>query len=234
MKVSINTLSWSNNNVEVVNNHKMVMDHFHIPVNYTEENINHGMWIDRTLNTVDADIFVFMDSDCVPLSRVALDESIDYCKRGYLIGNAQVTNCISAKHDLFCAPSFFVISKEMYFALGKPSAVNNNDRRTDIAQEFTRKAVEQERRIKMHYPTSFQGVPQGGIWRLSGYGYYGIGTVYDNKFYHLYQTRFAKNVGLFVDTCNHIVSGNIDGINRQYDCKSEWAGVLPIEDDYGY
>jgi hypothetical protein len=124
-----------------------------------------------------------------------------------------------------------VISKQYYEAIGKPNTVNNH--RSDVAQELTRAAVEHEKRIKMYFPTSFQGIPRGGIWRLGGYGYYGIGTIYDNKMYHLYQTRFAKNVDMFVETCNHILTGNLDQINRQYDSRSEWMGKLPIEDEYG-
>jgi len=231
MKVTVHTLKWTDNNPLILENHKKVLDHFQIPVNYTEENIHHGLWMDRVLNTFDSDIFVFMDSDCVPLTREAVDEAINHCANGYLVGNAQVTNCIKAKHDLFCAPSFVVISKQYYEEIGKPSAVNNH--RSDVAQELTRGAVEKEKRIKMYFPTSFQGIPRGGIWRLGGYGYYGIGTVYDNKMYHLYQTRFVKNVDLFVETCGHILNGKLDQIDRQYDSRAEWMGKLPIEDEYG-
>jgi hypothetical protein len=232
MKVTVHSLRWTDNNPRVIEYQKKVMDHFGIQLNVTEENIQHGKWIDRTLQTVDSDIFVFMDSDCVPLKLEAVTESIEFCKKGYLVGNAQVTNCIKAKHDIFCAPSFLVISKDFYNSIGKPSAVNNH--RSDIAQEFTRAAVEKEKRLKMYFPTSFQSAPAGGIWRLSGYGYYGIGTIYDEKFYHLYQTRFKQNVDLFVETCEFILKGKLENINRRYDCKSELMGMFPIEDEYGH
>ena len=232
MKVTVHTLKWTDNNPLILENHKKVLDHFQIPVNYTEENIHHGLWMDRVLNTFDSDIFVFMDSDCVPLTREAVDEAINHCANGYLVGNAQVTNCIKAKHDLFCASSFVVISKQYYEEIGKPSAVNNH--RSDVAQELTRGAVEKEKRIKMYFPTSFQSVPAGGIWRLSGYGSYGIGTIFDEKMYHLFQGRFEKNVDLFINTCECVLRNDLKAINRQYDCRGEYAGILPIEDDYGY
>jgi len=232
MKITFNSLRWTDNNPRVIEYQKKVMDHFGVDLNITNVNILHGKWIDRTLQTSDSDIFIFMDSDCVPLTFEAITESIEYCKRGYLVGNAQVTNCIKAKHDIFCAPSFLVISKDFYNSIGRPSAVNNH--RSDMAQEFTRAAVEKEKRLKMHFPTSFQSVPAGGIWRLSGYGYYGIGTIYDEKFYHLYQTRFKQNVDLFVETCEFILKDKLENINRRYDCKSELMGVLPIEDEYGH
>ena len=232
MKVTIHTLFWDNTDPRVIEYSKKVMNHLDLPVNYTLENIHHGVWIDRVLQNTNSDITLFLDSDCVPLNRQAIDDVINYCSRGYLVGNAQVTNCIRAKHDLFCAPSMFAITKQMYEQLGKPSAVNN--RRSDVAQEITRAAVEQEKRIKMYFPDSFQGVPTGGIWRLSGYGYYGIGTVFDQKFYHLFQARFSQNVDKFVETCSLILKDKASEINKQYPSKGEYAGVLPIEDDYGY
>jgi len=232
VKVSINTLYWDNTDQNVIDYHKKVMKYFDLDVHYTQQNINHGLWIDSILTKGDADVFVFMDSDCIPLKREAIDEAIQYCANGYMVGNAQVTNCIRAKHDLFCAPSFLVISRPYYERIGKPSAVNN--KRSDVAQELTRAAVDAELRLKMNFPTSFQSVPAGGIWRLSGYGYYGIGTIFDDKIYHLFQTRFKQNVELFKDTAGCVLRGDLASINRRYDCRSEHAGTLQIEDDYGY
>lgn len=232
MKISINTLCWDNVNPIILDMQKKVMNRFEIPIEYTLNNIHHGAWIDQILNTKDADVYVFFDSDCIPLSREAFDESLNYCINGYLVGNVQVTNCIKAKHDFFCGPSFFMISRSYYERIGKPSAVNN--RRSDVAQELTRSAVDLELRLKMNFPKTFQGVPQGGIWRLSGYGYYGVGTVYDDKYYHLWQSRFKQNIELFQDTCECVLRGDLASIKRTYDCRSEYAGILPIEDDYGY
>lgn len=233
MKVSIHSLRWENNNPRIVKNQIKVLDHFGLRLNVTVQTIEHGKWIDQIMNTVNSDIYVFMDGDCVPLSYDAVIESIKFCENGYLVGNAQVTNCIKAKHDIYCAPSFLVISRDFYNSIGMPSATLNAVRRNDTAQEWTRSAIEREKRLKMWFPSTFQSIPQGGIWRLSGYGYYGIGTIYDNKTYHLFQTRYDKNVDLFEDTCNHIVNGRLDLINRQYDCRAEYANILPIEDDYG-
>jgi len=232
MKAQINCLYWDNTNPKIVEYHQKVMNHFGIPVVYTNKNIHHGAWIDQVMSTTNADITVFIDSDCIPLTPDAIMESVKQCADGYLVGNAQVTNCIKAKHDLFCAPSFLVVSKDYYNQIGAPSAINN--KRSDVAQEITRAAVEKEKRIKMYFPTSFQSVPAGGIWRLSGYGSYGIGTIFDEKMYHLFQARFQKNVDLFINTCECVLRNDLKAINRQYDCKGEYAGILPIEDDYGY
>jgi hypothetical protein len=234
MKVTIHSLQ-NKINPLVPEWQKKVFDHFGLHINILHaDGMIHGQFIDHILNTVDSDIYIFMDLDCVPLSYDAIIESVQYAANGYLVGNAQVVNCIKAKHDLYCAPSFLTISKDFYNQIGRPSAMNNNERRTDFAGEFSRRAVELEKRMRMWFPTTFQGVPSGGIWRLSGYGYYGVGTIYDNRTYHLFQTRFNRNVELFVDTCKHIIAGKPELINRQYDCKGEYMGVLPIEDEYGH
>ena len=232
MKIVVNTLYWKNNNPEIKEKHAQVMNKFDIPVNYTIENIHHGMWIDNILNSIDSDVYVFFDGDCIPLNREAFDEAVNHAIKGYLVGNAHVTNCIKAKHDLFCGAAFLVINKDYYQKIKKPSAVNNQ--RSDIAQEFTRQAVDLELRLKMNFPTSFQDIPSGGIWRLSGYGYYGIGTIYDEKIYHLWQSRFAKNVELFKHTCDCVLNNDLPSIKRPYNCRNEYAGIFPIEDDHGY
>jgi len=230
MKVTIHSLQ-NKINPLVPEWQKKVFDHFGLDINILHADMVHGQFIDYILNNVDSEIYIFMDLDCIPLSYDAIVESVDYAADGYLVGNAQVVNCIKAKHYFYCAPSFLTISKDFYNKIGKPSAMNNH--RSDMAGEFTRCADEREKRLKMWYPTTFQDVPSDGIWRLSSYGYYGIGTIYDNRSYHLFQTRFNKNIDLFVDTCKYVIDGKPELINRKYDCRSEYRGVLPINDEYG-
>lgn len=232
MNVGVYSLLWTNTNPKILESHKKVMSGFDIPVNYTIQNIQHGDWVNYIMSTQNVDVFLFVDVDCLILDRSVFDETIEYIKNGYMVGNAQVTNCIRAKHDLFCAPSYIGLSKDYYESIGKPDARNNH--RSDICQEFTRAAVDKEKRIKMYFPTTFQSVPSGGIWRLSSYGYYGVGTIFQNKTYHLFQSRFEKNVNLFEHTAECIVSGKLDNIERNYLSTDEHCGKLLIEDDYGF
>lgn len=231
MKISIHTLCWNNVNSKLIETHKKVMNHLGLVVNYTEGNYDHGSWMNYILNNIKSDIYFFVDIDCLIFDKSVIEESVSYITNEYLVGNAQVTNCIKAKHDLFCAPAFLGISKKYYESIGKPSAVNN--RRSDVAQEFTRTSVEKEKRLKMYFPTSFQSVPKGGIWRLSSYGYYGIGTIFDEKIYHLFQSRFDENFYLFEQTANCIIKNEIKNIDRKYPSKNEYLNILQIEDDYG-
>ena len=232
MNIGVYSLCWKNINPKLLELHKKVMSKFDIEVKYTYENIDHGEWVNQIINTEKSDIFLFIDIDCLPLYRSVIEESIQFILNGYMIGNAQVTNCIPAKHDLFCSASFIGLSRDYYESIGRPDARGNS--RSDICQEFTRAAVNREKRIKMYFPTNFQSIPSGGIWRLSSYGYYGVGTIFENKTYHLFQSRFTKNVQLFEDTANCIISDNISNIQKKYSSIDEHFGKLPIEDDYGH
>jgi len=234
MNYKIYTLAWTNNDPRMIEAHKKVFEFFNLPINYTFENIHHGVWMDQIFHTSDAEILVFFDFDCVPLSKEAVEEAISLAQNGYLVGNAGITNCIKAKHDYFCAPSFLAISKKYYEEIGKPSCVNCEIKKSDIAQNLTRAAIEKEKRLKTYFPTSFQTTSESnGIWRLSGYGYFGIGTIFDEKFYHLAQGRMSYNVNLFVETCNYIINGQNEKINRKYDSKKEWMNILHVDDEYG-
>ena len=56
-------------------------------------------------------------------------------------------------------------------------------------------------------PTYFEKPSSEGLWPLSNLGYYGIGTVFDNTIYHLYQSRMAENIEMFVKRCDEVING---------------------------
>lgn len=231
MKVSYHCLASSNLNENFRKNHSKVMNHFGIDMNYDTRILHHGIWMDQVMESSKSDIVFFMDCDCIPLNREIIDLSVQMCENGYLVGNAQVSNHLKAKHMYFCAPSFMAISREYYEKIGKPSAINNHF--SDVAQEFTREANKREMRTKMFFPDSFQEVPNGGIWRMAGYGYYGIGTIFHNSIYHLFQSSVGKNEHLFSNACDLVVCGRSSEIQRKHDSKAEHRGLLPIENEHG-
>jgi len=211
--------------------HERVMDHFGVSTNYTQKRMNHGMWMNEMFQEDDADILFFVDCDCIPLNREIIDTSISLCENGYLVGNAQVSNHLPAKHMLFCAPSFLCISRNYYERIGRPSCINNNI--SDVGQELTREANRREMRTKMFFPNRFSGVPIGGIWRLGGYGYYGLGTIFQNSIYHQFQSSRVGSSESFQKACELTVKGKPHRIPAQYDSLNEYKGILPIENEYG-
>ena len=69
------------------------------------------------------------------------------------------------------------------------------------------------------YPTHFERSPIEGLWALSNYGYYGIGTHFVGGIYHLYQGRYNTNIELFEKRCQDVIDGTFttDGMHNSLD-----------------
>jgi len=228
-KVFVCSLYCKNINERVVKSHKKVYSHFKIPVNYYYlKSASHGSWMNEIFKTVDADVYLFTDIDCVPITRNSYEKSVNFAIRhNYFTGPAQCTNCINERYHTYAAPSFLCISKKMYNSLGRPNCLNNNI--SDTGQNITRAAEKKLVRYRLWYPSCFEQVPQEGLWRLSGYGYYGIGTVFgDLQIYHLFQTvRSPQHISLFEKQCDNIINGKFS-TDGMYSSTDEYKGVLKI------
>lgn len=206
MKLSINTLYFPNSNPDFVNAAKSVHSHFNLTVNYWEIQARHGAWMDHVMASTDADVVGFLDIDCIPLTKDAVMELVKFAaKNKSIAGCAQATNHIPPMTHIFVAPCCFFIWKPLWEALGKPSFTETN--RSDVCEEVCYIAEANGVRMKSLYPTHFEKEPEEGVWRLHNYGLYGVGTTFQNKFYHLYQSRFQSNVDLFIQRCNEVVKG---------------------------
>jgi hypothetical protein len=208
MKVELHTLYWDNTPVEQIEAHKRVTKEFGLPVNYHQQNVPHGMWMDSVCEQADSDIIGFLDADCVPLSRDAVLNAMSYVKKNNtFLGIAQVSNHIKPKSHIYAAPAFFFLTKSCWREI---STSFSETIRSDVGEEFTYVAESKGKRYRCLYPVTFEREPQEGVWPLGNYGYYGIGTVFDNYCYHLYQGRLQSNLELFIKRCNEIVEGNFD------------------------
>lgn len=209
MKVEFNTLYWDNTPEVQINAHRSVTEYFELPVNYYEENTRHGLWMDRVMRSSTSDLIVFFDSDCVPVDKDNMMECIKYVqKTKTFLGVAQASNHIPPKSHIYAAPAFYVIAKECWEKMGRPSFAES--RRGDVAEEVSYLAEDMGMRYRCLYPSTFEREPVEGVWPLGNYGYYGVGTTFDNTVYHLYQGRMGNNVQLFADRCKEIVEGNFD------------------------
>jgi len=209
MKVEFNTLYWDNTPVEQINAHRLVTGHFEIPVNYYEENSPHGLWMDRVMRNSTSELIVFFDSDCVPVSKENMIECIrSVQKTKTFLGVAQASNHIPPKSHVYAAPAFYVIAKECWEKMGRPSFAESY--RGDVAEEVSYTAESMGVRYRCLYPSTFEREPVEGLWPLGNFGYYGVGTTFNNTVYHLYQGRMGNNIQLFVERCKEIVEGTFD------------------------
>lgn len=213
-RVELSTLYWDNTPHEQMRAHRAVMAHFGVDVTYYEENTPHGQWLDRVTAASTADVIGFFDSDCVPLSAERVQACIDYVvKHDTFCGIAQVANHILPRTHIYAAPAFFLITRRCWERLGRPSFVHNA--RSDVGEEITRAGEILGQRYRCLYPDSFEREPREGLWPLGNYGYYGIGTVFDQTVYHLYQGRFGSNLQLFIQRCDEIVAGTFSNAGHR-------------------
>jgi hypothetical protein len=208
MKLEINTLYWDNVDSRVKDAHNSVLDKLGFGVNYYTENTRHGAWMDRIMKHSESDIVGFLDGDCVPLSKDAIINAASFAgNHESFIGIAQASNHIPPMSHIYAAPAFFFISKKCW---EKVNTSFLETKRSDVAEEFCYVAEEKGIKYRCIYPITFEQEPKEGIWPLSNYGYYGIGTTFGRHCYHLYQSRENQNIELFIKRCKEIVNGVFD------------------------
>lgn len=206
MKVEFNSLHWDNVDKDMLAAHKRVMSYFEIPVNYHSTNTNHGFWMQQVIGRSNSDVIVIIEPDCIPLNKEKL---LNYIKYAYhnetFVGIAQVSNHIFPKSHIYAAPGFYAMSSKAYNKLGRPSFTE--ERNSDTAEAVCYIAEDKGIRYRSLMPTCFEKESSEGLWPLGSLGYYGIGTVFDDAIYHLYQSRMAENIELFVKRCDQVIDG---------------------------
>lgn len=209
MKIEFNSLHWDNVDQRMLSSHKSVMDHFGIPVNYYGLNKHHGQWMNEVLGNSVSDVVVIIEPDCIPLDKDKMLEYVRYAtKNNTFVGIAQVSNHIPPKSHIYAAPAFYVMPTSVYTQLGQPSLLET--RRSDVGEELCYHAESLGLRYRALMPTCFEKPSSEGIWNLGCVAHYGIGTVFDNTIYHLYQSRLAQNVDLFVERCQQVIDGSFN------------------------
>lgn len=203
--VDFYSLHWNNIDERILENHKKIMKFFDIPMNYHNlDRVSHGHWMQWVVENSEADVVVFFEPDCIPLNKKYL-EYITYCYQyNTFIGIAQVSNHIPPKSHIYAGPGFYCISKNAFNTLKKPNFCETA--RSDVAEEVSYKAENIGLKYRALMPTYFEKEPEEGVWPLSNLGYYGIGTVYDNSVYHLFQSRYAQNIKMFINRCEQILN----------------------------
>lgn len=235
MKVEFHSLYWDNISPELINSHKNVMRHFNIDMQYTAKNIEHCHWLDSVVRNTKSDVVVIIEPDCIPLNREYIDKYIEYAyKNETFVGLAQASNHQAPATHIYAAPSFFAISTKCYKKLGMPSFQHTLF--YDVGELITYKAEAKGIVFRCLMPNCFEKLPSTGVaWRISSTACYGIGTLFDNNIYHLYESRYSKNIDLFVQRCNQVISGTFstDSFMSCYDLsypvKSKPLSVMPLK-----
>lgn len=223
MQFKVHCLAQNNVDSRVLAAHHRVFTHFDTPVQYATglaNAITHGDWMTETCRQNTADVAVFFDVDCVPCNATALADAVQYCLEfDSFIGIAQVSNHIAPRSHIYAAPSFLALSRSCYESLGRPALTANP--RADVGEELSYAAEEKNLTYRCLYPTAFDAISPEGLWRMGNYGFYGIGTLFEEQIYHLYQSRMNKCVTLFERRCFEICNGQFD-VSNMYSSRAHF------------
>lgn len=204
--IPIHSLYWPDMDPRIVACHKQCWTKVGVEVRYTERKIPHDRWLDEMIaEHMDSnEALGFVDIDFLAYTRDAVDAAIEFAlgARSF-VGMAQSANHFPPLLPIYAAPSFLIISRAGYAALGRPELRARH--RLDAAQNLSAVADAIGFPYRAIYPLGYHSIPEGGPWRLGNYGYYGIGTEYEGLF-HLYASRLGGG-GLFAEVAGRILSG---------------------------
>ncbi len=151
-------------------------------------------------------ITVFLDIDCIPLSRAALELLAERASHGILVGAAQRANHIQNGAHLFVGPCCMAFDNQRYAELGSPSFYETG--RGDVAEEVTWRWQERMAPIYLLYPSRVRSP----LWDLTDGQRLGLGTEYESKFYHEFCIR-AGGAGGFIARCEEVLNSNLRGVS---------------------
>lgn len=211
--IEFHSFHWDNFSPKILEMHARVMHHFNIDIKYTQKNIPHGEWLDWVLKNAKSKVVAIIEPDLIPLNREIIDNALEYViAENSFLGCAQVSNHIAPATHIYAAPSFFFITTDCYKKLGSPS-FKSIPSKADVAENLCYIAEQKGVRYRTLFPTCFEKEPQEGVWPLSSYGHYGIGTVFSDRVYHLFQSRLQSNVDLFIKRCEEVLKGEFTTSN---------------------
>ena len=200
--IGIFSLYWNNVDSEIVAWQKRVFDKIGFSINQHNINgVNHGSWIDDVMKQYEnVDVYLFLDIDCVPLSKEALNETFKAAQKYGLAGAEGAANHLDPNKN-YIAAWYVAISRSMWLEKGKPSAMA--DENNDVCQRWTEEWRKDNSSLVIYQPIK-SIIPR---WDLPNRKLaYGIGTQYENICFHLFESRERKHTEYFISECKKIIS----------------------------
>jgi hypothetical protein len=147
---------------------------------------------------------VFLDIDCIPLSRSAFEFIGNRAEHGVLVGAVQRANHINNNRHLYVGPSCMAFNNRRYMEYGSPQFFETD--RGDVGEELTYCWQERFGEISFLWP-SHVNTPKWDLDAVSGMRL-GLGTTFDDLFYHEFCAR--ESAGNFVRKCNEVLKSNLE------------------------
>lgn len=201
--------------LELIEDHKKVCNKIGIEVIYhsqkpsKEYNDNytaHGKFMTSVMEQ--EEVACFLDIDCLPHNLKNLEKAYNWAiENKSFIGNAQNITFTEMKHYVFAGPCFLIVTRDAWNTLGSPdfSWFVQNGQQIDTAQILTLRAYEIGMEYQLMYPIGYDG-PE--IYKLSGYGRYGTGTLYPATWHYFRLSRFKEKLpSIWKTRVNNILEG---------------------------
>ena len=159
------------------------------------------------------DAILIMDIDCIPLSRKAIDITLNLAYQGKLVGNAQRSCHIENGNHIYAASSFVCFSEETYSDMGRPNMLPNRDGDTCEQVTYNFERLKNWWDLILYWPSKIDSPNEKGeYWNLDTKGSYGIGTTFEYQnvpmSYHLFGSRLGLWNELFFRKCEEVLNEN--------------------------
>jgi GR25 family glycosyltransferase involved in LPS biosynthesis len=150
---------------------------------------SHGAAIDHYVRSVQFDVLLIFDVDCIPLDEQVIPDAIDaVAHHPCLYGIRQNANQFPGTPD-YVGPAFVCFSRDTFKALGSPSF--RSSRNGDVGSRLTYNALNPGLLRSLLQPSievRFLNVADAAVpkWFLSDGTQYGLGTNYEQKIFHAF------------------------------------------------
>lgn len=213
MKACTFTLAWDNIDRRIVAAQRAVFDKLGVAIyQHIIHGFEHGDWLDWVINQYNADVFIFIDIDCIPLNRAIIQRAANAAAAGRLFGVAQT--CMSKRivdHHVYVGPAFMAVSKETFINVGRPSF--RSSWTADVGENLTYSCEGQRIPVEFLYPSAVihpkwpigceEDIKKG----KHGLGIAGIGTTYEDTVFHLFESRNQEYGNIFLEKANAVIKG---------------------------
>lgn len=161
---------------------------------------DHGAWMEKMLNSAaDDEVVIIVDIDCIPLSAEAIERAVRVAQNGAIFGCAQSANHIDHRF-IYAAPMFLALTGRTWRLLDTPSLKAGEQ--YDVAGRLSAVARQRGVLVELVYPTC-AAVPR---WLLGDTSTYGLFTVFEGQYLHLFESRNTALVQSFVDLSDSLVA----------------------------
>jgi len=186
---------------------------------------SHGAAIDHYVRSVQFDVLLIFDVDCIPLDEQVIPNAIDaVAHHPCLYGIRQNANHLPGTPD-YVGPAFVCFSRDTFKALGSPSF--RSSRNGDVGSQLTHNTLNPGLLRSLSQPSievRFLNVTDTAVpkWFLSDGTQYGLGTNYEQKIFHAFGIGSAGlSRNLFLEKAAEIV-GHSDWLQS---CNGERSSV---------